>query len=267
MKLKLPALALISVILLLASLFQYRENIALKRELLIKEAETQEIKLSQAVEPQTAPAPPTEDPAPVSSAEDPSELFKKIKALERKVKRSEKESAKLDKKLSEILRPLEQDMVSSYLETSVKEDELILTGGHPLESGKRYYASLKPKRIILDDGREAIRVDSRLFSLDDAVAEQSELHSLMTNAKNTLQHGEIWNEDDFQNTFEDFGESLNSISQPSLIVMPGSTAQMSIGSQGAGGHRMHVTPSVSEDDGSIDLEVRIEQQNRPNPKK
>jgi len=90
--------------------------------------------------------------------------------------------------LERLRRPLEIDMASATLRASLVPGEGVVTGGYRLPDGNRLFAFVATD--TMPDG--SIGIASRFFSVPEDVARSLGLETLLTEAANTLQHGEVW---------------------------------------------------------------------------
>jgi len=157
--------------------------------------------------------------------------------------------------MDELLKPLDEDILSSTLKASVGKDEILVTGGYQTSDGKYQFAMVEPVLEHLADGSEVIQMQTRHYSITPEVMNESELNSLSTNAGNTIQHGEIWTAIDISNLHQSLVNmrGVDVVTTPQLTVVPGREAEINLG-----GYRMSTTPEISEDGSGFDIELRIE---------
>ncbi len=168
------------------------------------------------------------------------------------------EAARLqaEKKLDDILRPTEEDILSATVKAEVGQDEVLVTGGYKDASGLSYFAMVQPSSQNLSDGRAAILLKARQFALSDEAVAELGLSDLSTNAGNTLQHGEIWSAEGYQH-FLDMVKShaeVQTLVSPNVTTLPGMGAEIWVGE-----HLMSITPDLSGDNSGYDIEFRMEQ--------
>ena len=159
-------------------------------------------------------------------------------------------------RLEELARPLETEVRSAAVNTTIGADETLVTGGYQTPDGQTHFLFLQPKRHTLNDGRVAVKIESTQFALSPEQLEGSELADLATNAGNTLQHGEAWKNAETSRVMKAMREakSVDRLSAPSVITMPGQQAEISVGKD----FRYSITPDFHADGDGIDLQMRME---------
>ncbi|MFT5107997.1 MAG: hypothetical protein ACI9UA_003632 [Pseudoalteromonas tetraodonis] len=131
----------------------------------------------------------------------------------------------------EIDRRFAPDISSSTVKTFLSETQVLVTGGFPSSDGKHTFSFITPKRHRLDDGTDAILVVERTVELDqDSIAEAG-LETLATNARNTIQHAEVWERQDMQATLTLFAkrEGVSVTIRPSVIARPSAGFEIEVG--------------------------------------
>jgi hypothetical protein len=196
-------------------------------------------------------AEPTDAPPTRSGhrAEDPLEQARKERA------------ASLEKQLDEIAAPLAEDMASTMFKAEVKPGRSIVTGGYKTPDGKCQFTVLKPQLIHDASGHDYIKIESKVIDMSAEDIAATGLDSLATNAKNTLQHAETWEESDVSNTMENLKKSGLSdlISGATIMTMPGSEFTMAIGTNETGSYVLKGTATPSPGGSGVLLQTRIEQ--------
>ncbi len=96
--------------------------------------------------------------------------------------------------LDRLRRPLELDLSSSTLRANLTPGEGVVTGGHRLPDGRRLFA------LVATDARAdgAVDVAGRFFAVPEELVSALGLQTLVTEAANTLQHGEVWVRDELE---------------------------------------------------------------------
>lgn len=157
--------------------------------------------------------------------------------------------------LEELRRPMENDVMSSTLRAELKSGEVVVTGGYRLPDGTRAYAFVQPV-VVRENGQDMLNVTGMLRAVDDATGETVGLDNLATNADNTLQHGEVWVEDEQRVIFEalDHVSAPAGVSLPSVSVAMGKSARITVG-----GLSIRVWSELGADRETLDFEVRLEQ--------
>lgn len=96
--------------------------------------------------------------------------------------------------LARLRRPLELDLSSSTLRANLAPGEGVVTGGHRLPDGRRLFA------LVATDARNdgAVDVAGRFFAVPEDQVAALGLQTLVTEAANTLQHGQVWVRDELE---------------------------------------------------------------------
>ena len=175
-------------------------------------------------------------------------------------KAQEKERMR-EEQVDELLKPFDEDILSSTLKTTVGKDEVLVTGGYKTADGKFQYAMVEPVLDQLADGRKAIRIQTRQYAITPELMKELGLDSLSTNAGNTLQHGEIWTAAELRKLNQSIaeGNGVELRAAPQVTVLPGRKAEVSLASEVGEYYKMSTTPGISEDGSGFDIELRIEQ--------
>jgi hypothetical protein len=202
------------------------------------------IKQAGTAEPPAAPSPPTK-----RRTNDPLEKARNDRAAE------------IKRQLEEISAPLAQDMASTMFKAEVKPGQSIVTGGYKTPDGKSQFTVLKPRLVREPDGQESILIETKIIDMSSGDIAATGLDSLATQARNTLQHAEAWEESDVSNAMETVKKSGLSdvLSGATIRTMPGSEFSMSIGSVETGSYVLKGTASPSPTGSGVLLQTRIEQ--------
>jgi biotin carboxyl carrier protein len=170
-------------------------------------------------------------------------------------------TAQIEKQLDEISAPLAQDMASTMFKAEVKPGQSIVTGGYKTPDGRNQFTVLKPQLIRDASGQDSIRIDANIIDMGAEDITVTGLDSLATNAKNTLQHAETWEESDVSNTMETLKKSGSSdrMSGPTIMTRPGSEFTIAIGSNETGSYVLKGTATPSPSGSGVLLQTRIEQ--------
>lgn len=160
--------------------------------------------------------------------------------------------------LDQISRPLHEEMLSSTVNASIRPGETLVTGGYMTADGRYEMTFLTPK-IITQDGNERVELKSQVISIDGEFAKTHGMETLATNARNTLQHAEAWEQSDATKIItaarNDGGATLTS--SPSITSALGQPFEISMGA--SGGIRYSLGGSVDlSPDGNFAVRVRIE---------
>lgn len=157
--------------------------------------------------------------------------------------------------LAELRRPMDADVLSSTLRAELKSGEVVVTGGYRLPDGTRAYAFVQPV-VVQENGRDMLEVTGVLRAVDDDMGSAVGLDNLATNADNTLQHGEVWVEDERRVIFE----ALDHVSAPAGVNLP--KVSVAMGNQArirVGDMSIQVQSTLGDDRETLDFEVRLEQ--------
>lgn len=144
--------------------------------------------------------------------------------------------------------------------TAVQPGEVIVTGGALMQDGKRLYAFAKPVRQTTEDGGELVAIESHFFALSDEGTRAVGLQDLNTPAANTLQHGQVWSEKEFQNAPEK-SRSLKGtkiLNAPRITMHPGKEGSVNYGEDGGEMLQLKVAPRLNPDGRTVDIDVRLQ---------
>lgn len=189
-------------------------------------------------------------------SEENESLNEKLRQLRLALEKVQEEEKMLQEQVDDLNKPFEEDILSSTLKTTVGKGEILVTGGYQNADGNFQYAMVEPLMEQLPDGRKAIRIQSRQYSMSPEAMEEFGLDTLSTNARNTLQHGEVWSADELRSLNESLANTrgVDLMTSPQIIVLPGEKAEVMIGE-----YRMSTTPGILDDGSGFDIELRIEQ--------
>lgn len=170
-------------------------------------------------------------------------------------------TAVVEKQLAEISAPLIGDMASTMFNAEVKKGQSVVTGGYQTADGRNQFTILKPRIVTGRNGGKQIEIDSNLIAMSQEDTKQSGLDSLATNAKNTLQHAESWEESNVSSTMELIQNSTGSehLGQPKAVVAPGEKFTIQMTSDDQGSYTLSGTAELSADGSGVVLKARIEQ--------
>ena len=161
--------------------------------------------------------------------------------------------------LEKISRPLGQDALSSTVNCEIKPGETLLTGGYMTADGKYEMTFMTPSSVTLDDGTEGIKVSARMLSVGSEFVSANGLETLATNAKNTLQHGEAWKQDDVVKTMQaaSRAEGADIMTAPSITARPSESFTLGFGE--AGGTQFTIEGTVARSpNGNFAIQSRVE---------
>ena len=170
-----------------------------------------------------------------------------------------RENEALKGQLEKISRPLGQDVLSSTVNCEIKPGETLLTGGYMKADGKYEMTFMTPSSVTLDDGTEGIKVSARMLSVESDFVSANGLETLATNAKNTLQHGEAWKQDDVAKTMQAASKTDGAeiMSAPSITARLSQPFTLSFGEAGRDQFTIDGTVTRSPN-GSYAIQSRIE---------
>ena len=182
------------------------------------------------------------------------ELDVELASTREKLAESEAALAEARENLAVLRRPMEMDLISSTLRANLKSGEVVVTGGYRLPDGTRAYAFVHPV-VGQADGRDVVTIGGEIRAVDEATGAAVGLDNLATNADNTMQHGEVWVEDERRVIYEalDHVSAPAAISLPRMTVVPGRTSTIAVGDMS-----LTVTPTLGADRENLDFEVRLE---------
>jgi len=162
--------------------------------------------------------------------------------------------------LDEIVKPFDADILSSALRSNVAHGEVLVTGGYQTSDGNYQYAFVEPKTTLLPDGSTAILHKTQHFSIAPEILSEFGLDTLITNAGNTLQHGEIWTSTELREIILLLKDNsgVSSITIPDLTAAPGRKEKIMVGD-----YQLTTRSQILEDGSGFDIEFRVEQARVP----
>ena len=193
-------------------------------------------------------------------AEENEHLNEELNQLRAALDKVQEEGEMLQEQVDDLIKPFDEDILSSTLKTTVKNGEVLVTGGYQTADGRFQYAMVEPVTEQMSDGRKAIRMQARQYSMTQEVMKEFGLDTLSTNAGNTLQHGEVWTAEELRNLNERMvnNQGVDLMTAPQITVLPGNRAEIMIGE-----YKMSTTPGFLEDGSGYNIEIRIEQPRNP----
>lgn len=167
----------------------------------------------------------------------------------------------VEKELEEISAPLAGDMASTMFQAEVKDGQSVVTGGYQTADGRSQFTILKPSPIRDSKGGTQILIDSKLIAVSQDDIVRTGLTTLATNAKNTLQHAESWEEDDVSSTMEKIWNSTGSeyLGEPKVVVEPGRKFTIEMTSDEHHSYTLAGTAELSPTGSGIVIKARIQQ--------
>ncbi len=188
----------------------------------------------------------------------------KREAEEVKVLRRELETVKAQ--LEKISRPLGQDVLSSTVNCEIIPGETLLTGGYMTADGNYELTFLTPRSVTLKDGSEGFEVKCIIFSVGSDFVEAHGLEKFATNAKNTLQHGEAWKQDEVIKTFQAASKTDGAgvLSTPTVTGRASTPFTLSFGGAGVAQFTIEATVARSSN-GNFAIQSRVERTPKAEP--
>tara|TARA_R110000850_G_scaffold125759_3_gene244371 strand:- start:3623 stop:4405 length:783 start_codon:yes stop_codon:yes gene_type:complete len=163
------------------------------------------------------------------------------------------------KELDRLSRPLNSNVLSSTVNAEIEKGESLVSGGYQMSDGSYELTFITPKSIVLADRGAAIEVNSRVISIGDSFMKANGLGTLATNARNTLQHAEAWQQDDVEATLAslpEYGGSSN-VSEQRTTVLPSVPFQITMGDPNGLYYTLDATVEESLNGGYL-IQSRIE---------
>ncbi len=225
------------------------------------EAETRPA--APAMPPALRVAPPPPRPSPAVTAPPPEELARlreenarlreRLRAGEEGLVAVKEELADALHELAELRRPMEIDMASATLRAQLRPGEGVVTGGYRLPDGSRLFAFIETS----ERGDGSIGVQGRFYSVPDGVAQGLGLQNLLTEAANTLQHGEVWLREeiaDITTRIQGSGVS-RAVGLGATSLLPGHASVVPIESNPPITYRVYIERDANN---GLDLDLRLE---------
>lgn len=162
-------------------------------------------------------------------------------------------------KFDKITRPLQQDVLSSTVNAQIKPGETLVTGGYRRDDGNYELTFVTPRSVTLEDGREAIEISSKIISVGAGFVASQGLDSIATNARNTLQHGESWMQDDVQKTLTAAAgtDGVRLMSSPKVTIFPSAPFTLNLMEEDGTEFSIEGT-ATKQPDGSFAIQTRVE---------
>lgn len=168
---------------------------------------------------------------------------------------------RVENQLKEISAPLVEEMASTMFHADINKGQSLVTGGYSTADGKNQFTILKPSVLTDRTGGKQIQIDSNLIALSQDGTKQSGLDSLATNARNTLQHAESWDESEVNETMARLQNltGTENLGQPKIIVTPGEKFAIQMTSDDQRSYTLSGIADLSPDGSGVVLKARIEQ--------
>ena len=164
--------------------------------------------------------------------------------------------------LDELVKPFNADILSSALRADVGFGEVLVTGGYQTVDGNFQYAFVEPYTTTMPDGSTAISHKIQHLSVAPEILTEYGLDTLITNAGNTLQHGEVWSAAELQSISillnGNYSAGSNSFSVPEIVAVPGKKERITVGD-----YQLTTRSQILEDGSGFDVEFRVEQARDP----
>lgn len=132
--------------------------------------------------------------------------------------------------LEGLRRPMEEDVVSSAVQATLEEGEVLVTGGFQTADGLVQFTFVEQKVKRGANGAEVVEFSGRQVALTPEVVTEMGLDSMMTTAGNVLQHGEAWSRDEYEALVAELAETsgVDLISAPRVTTALGAQATIAI---------------------------------------
>ena len=163
--------------------------------------------------------------------------------------------------LEKLSGPLNKEMFSSTVNVEIAAGETLVTGGYKRADGHHELTFMTPTTITLEDGSEGIRLTPRVLSIDPEFAKANGLGTLATNARNTLQHAEAWNQKELTSILRAASQhgDANIMAAPTMLSKPSMPVTLSMGD----GYSIESTVERTAT-GGFAIKARIERTPLPN---
>jgi hypothetical protein len=167
----------------------------------------------------------------------------------------------VEKELKEISEPLAEDMASTMFNADIKTGQSVVTGGYQAADGTNRFTVLKPIVKQSANGSQQIQISAQMIAVSPEDTTSTGLNTLATNAKNTLQHAETWEEADVSSTMGKVRSSQSSkyLSAPNVIVNPGEKFSMKMFGDSERTYTLEGTAEVSPNGSGVVLKARIQE--------
>jgi hypothetical protein len=119
-------------------------------------------------------------------------------------------------------------IASSAVHTRIPLGHSMVTGGYVTKDGHHEFVVVTPTWLETPSGEKQIMVKSTVLNVDQEALVSTGLKSLVTGEQKSLQNAEVWTPEDVTRTMSDT-KGLNLLSSPSVVITPGSSAQVRIG--------------------------------------
>lgn len=121
-----------------------------------------------------------------------------------------------------------REIASSAVHTVIPAGHSMVTGGYVTEDGRHEFVVLTPKWLETPSGGKQIMVESTILNVGQEALLSTGLNSLVTGEQKTLQNAEVWTPEDVTRTLSDT-KGLDLLSSPSIVITPGTSAQVRMG--------------------------------------
>ncbi len=120
-------------------------------------------------------------------------------------------------------------IASSAVHTRIPLGHSMVTGGYVTKDGHHEFVVVTPTWLETPSGAKQIMVKSTILNVDQEALVRTGLESLVNGEQKSLQNAEVWTPEDVTRTLTE-PKGLNLLTSSSLVVTPGSSAQVQIGS-------------------------------------
>lgn len=159
--------------------------------------------------------------------------------------------------LTKNAKPATPEPYTSTVKGDLQPGETLVMGGQLLPNGLHEFTFMTPTAITLEDGTQAIKLETRTIGIKPEFARERGLNSLTTLDRHTQQRAEAWSAEDTNSTLQSLSDDSIMLSSPDIIVRPGQAAKSGIGDQNGGpGYSTETTATINAD-GSFSIESKV----------
>lgn len=175
--------------------------------------------------------------------------------LQAELERTKAELERAEAELAALKRPMEEDVVSSKVQATLEEGEVLVTGGFQTADGLVQFTFVEQSVKRGANGSEAVEFSGRQVALSPELAAQFGLDSMQTTAGNVLQHGEAWTREEFEGLMRALSETSGAeiVTSPRVTTPMDGNALIQIG-----GYQMTLSGQRPAGGTGLNVEVRVE---------
>lgn len=158
-----------------------------------------------------------------------------------------------------ISGPEQREVLSSAVDAVIGPDETLVMGGYRTPDGRHELTLLTPRRVTLDDGREAFEVKGMVIIVSPEFVEAHQLGTLATSDKHSRQRAEAWGRQEVANMMVSALDSdgVNVLSTPMITALPSASFRMRIGDLD-GTYYMFDGTILGSGDGNIAIQSQVQ---------